>query len=75
MLWWTDFFLFRHGEKESIVGRPPDALPSRSAEEGNGKFFFKKYVLAVDGRISLATLLTPLEAGLPCRKTRELVLA
>jgi hypothetical protein len=26
MLWWTDLFLFRHGEKESIFARPSDAL-------------------------------------------------
>jgi hypothetical protein len=25
MLGWTDLFLFRHGEMESIVGRRPDA--------------------------------------------------
>src|SRR6202011_368432 len=35
----------------------------------------KKRFFAVDGRICPATLLTPPEAGLPGRKTRELVLA
>src|SRR4030081_2195746 len=35
----------------------------------------KKCFLAVDARICPATLLTPPEAGLPGRKTRELVLA
>jgi hypothetical protein len=35
----------------------------------------KTSLLAVDGDFLLATLLTPPEAGLPGRKTRELVLA
>jgi hypothetical protein len=37
--------------------------------------FQKSSLFAVDGDFLLATLLTPPEAGLPCRKTRELVLA
>ena len=29
MLWWTDFFLFGHGENESILAGPPDAAIRR----------------------------------------------
>jgi hypothetical protein len=46
---------------------------ARSAKKT--QFSSKKCFLAVDGRIGPDTLLTPPEAGLPGRKTRELVLA
>ena len=43
--------------------------------ENPRKFMQKKCFFAVDAGTSRATLLTPPEAGLPGRKTRELVLA
>ena len=45
------------------------------AKRKNGADFSKKCFSAVDGRSGPAKLLTPPEAGLPGRKTRELVLA
>ncbi len=45
------------------------------AATGNLCFSLKNSILAVDARFCLARLLTPPEAGLPGRKTRELVLA
>jgi hypothetical protein len=75
----TEFFLFRHCGKESILRSQADAwrlvAGGRPYRPLKTQFFSKKCFLAVDGRIWADTLLTPPEAGLPGRKTRELVLA
>jgi hypothetical protein len=69
-------FLFPHGEKKSISGRRGRCVPAGGARSAKKtQFSSKKCFLAVDGRIGPDTLLTPPEAGLPGRKTRELVLA
>jgi hypothetical protein len=53
-------------------------MRSRESDRAKSKIranFCKKMLFAVDAGASPATLLTPPEAGLPGRKTRELVLA
>jgi hypothetical protein len=50
-------------------GRRQAATPKKC------NFSSKKWLGAVDGRIGPYILLTPPEAGLPSRKTKELVLA
>jgi hypothetical protein len=62
-------------KKESILSLAADASPSGLGESKKQDKFCKKILFTVDGGVSAATLLTPPEAGLPGRKTRELVLA
>jgi len=63
-------------QKESILGGTTDAFGAGiSGRPKKGAIFFKKMLLAVDARILAGYVADPPEAGLPGRKTRELVLA